>query len=75
MKAMIERYTPISRFLYEDEYLFYDLDQSGSGFEFLFLMAGILIAAGVLTAVVLGYKAWRRRRLCDPRRDHYRDDR
>ena len=53
---MIERYTPISRFLYEDEYLFHDLDQSGSGFEFLFLMAGIIIAAGMLTAVVLGYK-------------------
>ena len=75
MKAMIERYTPISRFLYEDEYLFYDHDQSASGFEFLFLMAGIILAAGLLTAVVLGYTAWRRRRLCDPRRDHYRDDR
>ena len=49
MKAMIERYTPISRFLYEDEYLFHDLDQSGSGFEFLFLMAGIIIAAGCAT--------------------------
>lgn len=72
---MRELYRLVFRFLPEDEPLFYEpeeLEPSGPG---LGVVLWPLAIACVLAIVIVGVKEWRRRRLCNPRKDHYRPGR
>ena len=47
-------------------------ETAASTMDFLGLLFGAASVALLVVLIILGVKSWRRRRLCDLRRDHYR---
>lgn len=67
---MMKFYSPVFRFLPEDE-LFYDAESLDAGGPALLIFC--FLCAFVLAGIIIGRKEWRRNRLRNPREDYYRD--